>query len=98
MNKIHEVESKGLNGNILELIVDCCTYRIDLANESGKLARATPSQLEDFIVSPSGYGIHWPQLDEDLAIDPLIGIQHETPVWKVAEEAPQYITKEDKNG
>ena len=95
MNKIHKVESKGLNGSILELIVDSCTYRIDLANESEKLAQATPVQLEDFIVSPSGYGIHWPQLDEDLAIDPLIGIQHEAPLWKVAEDIPEYKMNKD---
>ncbi|MCK4517616.1 DUF2442 domain-containing protein [Candidatus Babeliales bacterium] len=96
MNKIHEVKSKGLNGSILELIVDSCTYRINLANESEKLAQATPAQLEDFIVSPSGYGIHWPQLDEDLALDPLIGIQHESPVWKVAEDISAYKTKKDE--
>lgn len=23
-------------------------------------------------VSPSGYGIHWPELDEDLAVTPLL--------------------------
>jgi hypothetical protein len=25
-----------------------------------------------FEVSPSGYGIHWPELDEDLSIDGMI--------------------------
>jgi hypothetical protein len=27
-------------------------------------------------VSPSGYGIHWPLVDEDLSIDGLLGIKH----------------------
>jgi Protein of unknown function (DUF2442) len=26
----------------------------------------------NFEVSPSGYGIHWPELDEDLSIDGMI--------------------------
>ena len=93
MNKIHLIEPQGLDGKTLKLIVDGHTHLIDLTNQSKKLATATQAQLEDFIIAPSGYGIHWPQLDEDLAIDPMIGIQHEAPVWKVAEEAPQYITQ-----
>jgi hypothetical protein len=28
------------------------------------------------LVSPSGYGVHWPLLDEDIAIDGLLGIVH----------------------
>ena len=97
MNKIHVIEPQGLNGKTLELVVDGLTYAIDLAKQSEKLANATQAQLENFIIAPSGYGIHWPQLDEDLAIDPMIGIQHENPIWKVAEEAPQYITKENRS-
>ena len=96
MNKIHVIEPQGLTGNILKLIIDGRTHKIDLAKESEKLAKSTQAQMEDFIVAPSGYGIHWPQLDEDLAIDPMIGAQHETPIWKVAEEAPQYKTKRDE--
>lgn len=95
MNRIHVVEPKGVNGTVLELLVDGRMYEIDLTKQSERLALATPEQLKDFTVSPSGYGIHWPQLDEDLAIDPLIGIQHERPVWKVAEDAQQYKTKKE---
>lgn len=96
MNKIHEIESKGVRGTILDLLVDGHAYSVDLADESKKLANATPAQIADFIISPSGYGIHWPQVDEDLAIDPMIGIQHEAPTWKVAETTPEYITKKEK--
>jgi hypothetical protein len=96
MDKIHAIEFKGIDDKVLELVVDGDTYSIDLARESKKLADATPSQVKDFIISPSGYGIHWPQIDEDLAIDPMIGIQHKTPVWKVAEDVTDYKTKKDK--
>ena len=95
MDKIHMIKPQGLDGYILTLNIDGHTHAIDLALASKKLAKATDTQLKDFIIAPSGYGIHWPQLDEDLAIDPMIGIHHESPVWKVAEEAPHYITKEN---
>jgi len=26
--------------------------------------------------SPSGYGIHWPLIDEDISMDGLLGIAH----------------------
>lgn len=96
MNKFHEVEPRGLDGRILKLVVDGRDYEINLDQESNALKNATETQLLDFKISPSGYGIHWPRIDEDLAIDPLIGIEHETPVWKVAEDAPDYKTKKDE--
>lgn len=33
-----------------------------------RLASASLEALENFEVSPSGYGIHWPDLDEDISI------------------------------
>lgn len=32
-----------------------------------RLARATPAQREQYSVSP--FGIHWPQIDEDVSFD-----------------------------
>lgn len=95
MNKVHHIESCTIENKVLNLVVDSRAYQIDLANESEKLAKATPAQLKDFTISPSGYGIHWPQVDEDLAIDPLIGVQHITPDWKV--EHSEYKTKKDRS-
>jgi hypothetical protein len=40
------------------------------------LERAESENLLAFEVSPSGYGIHWPRLDEDISIDGLLGIVH----------------------
>lgn len=39
---------------------------------SPKLGKATHIQRACAELSPSGYGIHWPLLDEDLAVGPLI--------------------------
>ena len=33
-----------------------------------KLASANSKQLKKHVISPSGYGIHWPDLDEDLSV------------------------------
>ena len=33
-----------------------------------KLASANSKQLKRYEITPSGYGIHWPDLDEDLSV------------------------------
>lgn len=33
-----------------------------------RLRNASQKELENFELSPSGYGIHWPDLDEDISI------------------------------
>ena len=79
MAKAHEVQEVKVSGTVLTLRVDGRQYRVDLARQSTKLARATQEQRDSFEVSPSGYGIHWPDLDEDLSIDGLIGVKHSAP-------------------
>ena len=37
-----------------------------------RLADATPEQLQNFEISPSGRGIHWPDVDEDLSAKGLL--------------------------
>ena len=76
MNRAHDVHDVKLSGTALTMIVDGRQYRFDIAMVSSRLARATPKQRENFEVSPSGYGIHWPDLDEDLSIDGLLGVVH----------------------
>ena len=39
---------------------------------SERLARASQAERDRAELSPSGYGIHWPLIDEDLAIGPLV--------------------------
>lgn len=33
-----------------------------------RLAKAKSAQLKKFEISPSGYGVHWPAIDEDLSV------------------------------
>jgi hypothetical protein len=39
---------------------------------SARLARASLIERNRAELSPSGYGIHWPLIDEDLAVGPLL--------------------------
>lgn len=33
-----------------------------------RLANATMRQLKNFEISPGGYGVHWPDVDEDISV------------------------------
>lgn len=37
-----------------------------------RLMSATPKQLQRWEVSGAGYGIHWPEIDEDLSSEGLL--------------------------
>ncbi len=76
MKKHHQVESVHVEKGILHLIVDGNSIESELKDVSPLLATATEEELKEFKVSPSGYGIHWTLLDEDISIDGLLGIVH----------------------
>ena len=82
MDKAHDVQKVTVSGKTMLLRVDGKEYRIDIAKASDRLAKATQEQRENFEVSPAGYGIHWPDVDEDLSIDGLIGAKHPSPLIK----------------
>lgn len=37
-----------------------------------RLLHATTNQRADWKIAGGGYGIHWPQIDEDLSVDGLL--------------------------
>ena len=79
MDKAHDIQQVSFSGTIMHLRVDGKHYQIDIAGESERLRNATQKQRENFEISPTGYGIHWPDVDEDLSIDGLIGVKHAPP-------------------
>jgi hypothetical protein len=79
MDKAHDVRNISFLDSVLRIEVDGRVYKIDLASQSKRLARATQQQRENMVISPVGYGLHWPELDEDLSIDGLIGMRHVSP-------------------
>jgi len=80
MDKAHDIRNVSVSGCLLHLDVDGKSYEIDLAKQSQRLAHATQDQRERIEVSPSGYGLHWPEVDEDLSVDGLIGVTHASPL------------------
>jgi hypothetical protein len=74
--KAHKVTSVAFRDDRMVLVIDGETHVYSLAEVSPRLAEAAAMERERFEISPSGYGIHWPLLDEDLSIDGLLGIVH----------------------
>ncbi|MBE2199659.1 MAG: DUF2442 domain-containing protein [Anaerolinea sp.] len=70
--KIHDIQAVKAERDGLFLVVDGQSYHIPWANCSTSLIQANETERGYIEISPSGYGLHWPLLDEDLAITPLI--------------------------
>jgi hypothetical protein len=75
MNKLHEVDNIIVTDELLSLRIDGASYRFPLAKISPRLLAASPADRARFEISPSGYGLHWSTIDEDLSIDGLLGIR-----------------------
>jgi hypothetical protein len=54
------------------LILNDQKYVFNLNEISSKLASVDEKERNNFQVSPSGYGIHWPGIEEDLSINGLL--------------------------
>ena len=76
MNKYHNIENVAFEKEKLIIRIDNKQYSFPLADVSKRLANASRAEREKYEISPSGYGLHWPLLDEDLSIDGLVGIEH----------------------
>lgn len=56
----------------MNLIIDGKTFSISLIEISSKLLEADEIKRNMYVISPSGYGIHWPLIDEDLSINAIL--------------------------
>ena len=70
----HNIESVSFEQNLICLRIDGNLIKLPISIVSKKLEAATDIQRKLFTISPSGYGIHWPLVDEDLSIDSLLKI------------------------
>jgi hypothetical protein len=62
----------AIKGDSLIITFRSKQYKFPFRDLSRKLATASKAQRENFKISASGYGIHWPELDEDLAFGPML--------------------------
>lgn len=52
-------------------LMDGRTITIPLARFP-RLLKATPAQLEKWVICGGGYGIHWEEIDEDISTEGLL--------------------------
>ncbi len=71
MNKFHDVQAQA-EAEGLRLNVDGRTYLIRWEDCTPRLARASMAQRHNLNIAPSGYGISWPDIDEDLTLSWLM--------------------------
>lgn len=72
MEKAYNISDVRFEKDWFFLVVDNQTIKLKLKDISEKLSKATKEELNDFKISPSGYGIHWRLLDEDLSVNGLL--------------------------
>ncbi len=76
----HIISEAYVDDDKLYINIDGKEYTFELRSLTNRLKNATSEQLKKFKISPSGYGIHWQELDEDISIDALLGIIHQPPI------------------
>lgn len=72
MTKHYKIEDITFDMNSMTITIDGKNFTILLEKISPKLNSASAIQRQLFKISPSGYGIHWPLIDEDLSIEYLL--------------------------
>ena len=68
----YRIDQVSFDQQFLYLQVNGNSFKVKLDQASPKLKAANEMQRNFFTVSPSGYGIHWPLIDEDLSIEFLM--------------------------
>ena len=76
MKKYHDVRDLQFHDGEMVVTIDGQKRRFALSKISPALEKASVEARNMYEISPSGYGIHWPLIDEDLSIDGLLGIVH----------------------
>jgi hypothetical protein len=79
MDRVHEIGGLSFENDHMRMRIDGEDHVFDLKEISRRLFDASAEQRSAYEVSPSGYGIHWPLIDEDLSVDGLLGIRHTIP-------------------
>ena len=81
MKKYHDISNLKCQNGFLIITIDEEPKKFPLKRISPTLEKASEAERNNFEISSSGYGVHWPLLDEDISIDALLGIVH-LPRWK----------------
>lgn len=77
MTKLYHIQSVSFREDLLVVKVDGRTHEFPLEKVSPRLLSANVVKRSKFNISPGGYGIHWPLLDEDISINGLFQLKHQ---------------------
>jgi hypothetical protein len=72
MSIIHHITSVRFQQHMLVIEADGKRLLCDLNKLSQRLLQANDEERNNYVISPSGYGIHWPTLDEDVSVHALL--------------------------
>ena len=72
MSIIHHITSVRFQQHMLVIEADGKRLLCDLNKLSQRLLQANDEERNNYVISPSGYGIHWPALDEDVSVHALL--------------------------
>jgi hypothetical protein len=76
MKAYHRIKNLHFSGEYMILTIDGEEKKFRTKEISSALERASQSEKNAYEISPSGYGIHWHLIDEDISVDGLLGIAH----------------------
>lgn len=68
----HQISEIRFEKKYMIIEVDETEYKVDLDPLSPKLLAASDVERSLYKISPSGYGIHWPLIDEDISVRELL--------------------------
>jgi len=76
MKAYHDIKNLYFGGEYMILTIDGDEKKFRIKEISSSLETASQNERNAYEISPSGYGVHWPLIDEDISIDALLGICH----------------------
>ncbi len=72
MTTTHNIQDITFDRDTMILKIDGKIIVVILDKISKKLKEANDFQRQLYKISPSGYGIHWPLIDEDLSVEYIL--------------------------
>ena len=76
MKKYYNIKRLVFDGDLMIMNIDGDEKTFHLKDVSAVLKNVSEKERNQFEISPSGYGVHWPLIDEDISIDGLLGVVH----------------------
>lgn len=64
----HTIQNISFDQSSLLLVIDGKHIKVSLDDISKKLKQTDEFKRNFYKISPSGYGIHWPLIDEDVSV------------------------------